>query len=288
MNVTRRHQLCLAVVCSLIIGAAATRAADVPARPSAGCSAATLDRGRELHRTIDVDGVSRAYILDVPDSVQPKKPAPLVLDFHGFGHSAEGVWNVSGFKPLAARDGVIMVYPDGLPVHLLGRDAPGWEIFTTGKNRDLALTTMLLDHLEKTYCIDRARVFSTGFSNGAYFTYLLACRMADRFAAVAPVSGGQVPGACDPGRAVPVLIHHGRQDDLVPVAQARAARDAWIQRDRCHEHVSNGCERHRDCRDGSEVEYCEGDFAHRWPLDATERIWEFFRAHAMPVKTSDQ
>ena len=284
MNVTLRHRLCLAAVLCVAMGAAATHAADIAPRPSAGCSAEKLETGRGVSHTIDVDGVKRAYVLDVPASVQPKKPVPVLFDFHGFGHSAAGVWNVSGFKPLAARDGFITVYPDGLPVHLLGRDAPGWEIFTTEKNRDLAFTARLLDDLERTYCIDRARVFSTGFSNGAYFSYLLACQMADRFAAVAPVSGGLTAGTCNPGRAVPVLIHHGRQDELVPVAQARAARDAWVQRDGCREHLSNGCERHRACRDGSEVEYCEGDFAHHWPPEATQRIWDFFRAHPMPGK----
>jgi polyhydroxybutyrate depolymerase len=273
----------IAFTCALLL-AAEGRAVDVAPRPSAGCSVDTLETGRELQRTIDIDGTKRAYILDVPDSIRAKKPAPLLFDFHGFGHSAAGVWNVSGFKALAARDGVIVVYPDGLPVHLLGRDAPGWEIFKSEGNRDLALTAQLLDQLERTYCIDQARVFATGFSNGAYFSYLLACRMADRFAAIAPVSGGQVAVECNPRRAVPVLIHHGRQDDLVPIAQARAARDAWVQRDGCRAQASNGCERHRECRDGSEVEYCEGDFAHHWPPEATERIWEFFRAHPMPEK----
>jgi len=284
MNAIIGHRLRLVVVGALVMHAAVTRAVDVAPQPSTGCSTGTLETGRRLERKIDVDGVSRAYILDVPDSIQSKKPVPLLFDFHGFGHSAAGVWNVSGFKALAGREGFMTVYPDGLPVHLLGHDAPGWQIFTIEKNRDLALTTQLLDYLERTYCIDLARVFSTGFSNGAYFSSLLACQMADRFAAVAPVSGGQTAVACTPGRGIPVLIHHGRQDNVVPVAQARAARDAWIQRDACQEHVSNGCERHRMCRDGSEVEYCEGDFTHTWPQEATERIWEFFRAHPMPPK----
>jgi len=272
----------LTVVTSILVQSVVlSHAAEVAPQPSAGCSVTKLETGRGQQRHIAVDGVSRAYIIDVPDGVQSRKPLPLLFDFHGFGHSAAGVWNVSGFKPLAARDGFITVYPDGLPVHLLGRDAPGWEIFTTESNRDLEFTKRLLDELERTYCIDRARVFCTGFSNGAYFSYLLACQMADRFAAVAPVSGGQTPGACTPTRAVPVLIHHGRQDEMVPVAQARAARDAWVQRDGCRESVKNGCEDYRQCRDGSEVEYCEGDFAHYWPPEATERIWEFFRAHPM-------
>ncbi len=269
----------LAIGVSMLGGLAAAR--EIPPLASTGCRAATVETGRPLQRTIDVDGVSRAYILDVPERIQPKTPVPVLFDFHGFGHSAAGVWRVSGFKELAARDGFITVYPDGLPVHLLGRDAPGWQIFSSEGNRDLTFTARLLDHIERTYCIDRARIFSTGFSNGAYFSHLLACRMADRFAAIAPVSGAQLPGACDPGRGVPVLIHHGRQDELVPVAQARAARDAWIQRNRCRQQVSDGCERHRKCRDGSEVQYCEGDFAHHWPPEATERIWQFFRAHPM-------
>lgn len=265
-------------------GIAPARAADVPPRPSVGCAAASIETGRELHRTVDVNGASRAYIIDVPEGIKPKTPVPLLFDFHGFGHSAAGVWKVSKFKELAARDGFITVYPDGLPVHLLDRDGQGWEIFTAESNRDLAFTTQLLDSLERTYCIDRARVFATGFSNGAFFSNLLGCTMPERFAAVAPVSGGRITVPCDPTRGVPVLIHHGRQDELVPIEQARQERDVWLGKNRCHEHVADGCEQHRDCRDGAEVVYCEEDFAHHWPVAATERIWEFFRKHPMTGK----
>jgi polyhydroxybutyrate depolymerase len=256
-----------------------------------------VEQGRELHRAIDVGGVRRSYILDVPERVQPHAPVPLLFDFHGFGHSAAGLWRVSGFHELAAHDGFITVYPDGLPVHLLGRDAPGWEIFSTVDNRDLALTATLLDRLESEYCIDEARVFATGFSNGAFFTHLLGCTMADRFAAIAPVSGGLITTPCAPARGVSVLIHHGRHDPLIEVQRGRNARDAWIEKDKCHQpsetaregmrpprerQASSGCEWHRHCRDGAEVEYCEDDGEHRWPAQATERIWSFFRDHPMP------
>src|SRR5205085_2662198 len=128
--------------------------------------------------------------------------------------------------------------------------------FTTARNRDLSFTLRLLDHLADAYCIDRARVFATGFSNGAFFSHLLGCAAADRFAAVAPVSGAlTVP--CAPARAVPVLIYHGRQDDIVSVDQARRARDAWVEQNGCREQEHDGCEVHRGCRDGAEVEYCE-------------------------------
>ncbi len=268
----------LAAACLMACGAAA---AEVAARPSTGCSAATIQTGRRLERTLDVDGVTRKYILDVPEQIQPGKPVPVLFDFHGFGHSASGVWNVSRFRDLAPQERFITVYPDGLPVTLMEQTDRGWEIFTTDGNRDVAFTRRLLDDLERTYCIDRARLFATGFSNGAFFSALLACTMSDRFAAVAPVSGGPLPVSCAPSRAVPVLIHHGRRDERIDVAKARRARDAWVEKNGCHEHTSNGCDWYRGCRDGAEVEYCEDDGEHYWPVEATGRIWEFFRAHPM-------
>jgi polyhydroxybutyrate depolymerase len=302
-TVRAAHYIAIALLAcgpGALVGAHWASAATVAARPSAGCRAESLEHSRELHRTIDVGGVQRSYILDVPERVQPHAPVPLLFDFHGFGHSAAGLWRVSGFHELAARDGFITVYPDGLPVHLLGREAPGWEIFTTAGNRDLALTATLLDRLEADYCIDEARVFATGFSNGAFFTHLLGCTMADRFAAIAPVSGGLITTPCAPARGVPVLIHHGRRDALIEVQRGRNARDAWIEKDQCNEpsektaregmrtpreeQASNGCEWHHHCRDGAEVEYCEDDGEHRWPVEATERIWNFFRDHPMPKR----
>lgn len=271
----------LAAVVIASAGNAAASSADIAPLPSTGCSTSAIEHGRELQRTIEVNGTSRAYILDVPDSVQAQRPVPLLFDFHGFGHSAGGVWQVSKFKELAVRDGFITVYPDGLPVHLMGHDGAGWEIFSVDGNRDLAFVTRLLEELERTYCIDGARIFSTGFSNGAFFSNLLGCAMADRFAAIAPVSGGTLTVPCTPSRAMPVLIHHGRKDSRVAVDQARQTRDAWVEKDGCHEHSSDACEWYRGCRDGAEVGYCEDDGDHHWPLPATERIWEFFRKHPL-------
>ena len=262
----------------------------VPARPSAGCSLQQVEHGRRLAGSIDVGGVKRTYVLDVPDSVRATTPAALLLDFHGFGHSGAGVWNVSGFRQLATDAGFITVYPEGLPVRLHLRDqereAPGWEMFSVDGNRDLAFVRALLDDLERRYCIDRARVFATGFSNGAFFSALLGCTMSDRIAAVAPVSGGALRVDCAPARGVPIFIQHGRQDDLVPIDSARAARDAWLRINQCavEQKAADGpsCERWSACRAGAVVEYCEGDYTHTWPPGATERVWKFLQNHPLP------
>jgi polyhydroxybutyrate depolymerase len=279
----RRLRACrLAVLLHGALLALVVAPAQATVQPSEGCSLAHLPTGRPISGRIEVDGQLREYLLDAPDSLQPHAPVPLLFDFHGFGHSATGVWNVSRFRDFAADKRFLTVYPDGLPVELLGRRARGWEMFTVDGNRDLAFVRRLLDQLERTYCIDSRRIFATGFSNGAFFTHLLGCTMADRVAAIAPVSGGRAPVACAPTRPVPVLLHHGRNDPLIPVAQARMARDAWAHLNGCHGRMADGCERYLDCRDDATVEYCEDDGAHRWPLAATERIWEFFARHPLP------
>jgi polyhydroxybutyrate depolymerase len=276
------------LVLFLVVGASLAAAAPAP-RPSAGCASSTVERGRRLERGLDVDGTRRAFILDVPNAVKPGDPAPLLLDFHGFGHSGAGVWGASAFKELATRVGFITVYPEGLPVRLTirgeEREGAGWEMYTLDGNRDLAFVRALLDELERRYCIDRRRIYATGFSNGAFFSSLLGCAMADRIAAVAPVSGGPLRVACAPVRPVPILIQHGRQDPLIPVEYARTAVDAWVAADGCDAAAKQpdgpSCQRYPRCRGDATVEYCEEDYAHTWPPQATERVWEFLREHPM-------
>jgi len=303
----------------------ASSAVSVPARPSSGCRASRPpERGERLDRSIEVGGVERRYVLDVPTEPDPGTPLPLLLDFHGLGHSGAGVWEVSGFRALARRTPFVTAYPEGLPVRLVTPrrvfEGVGWEVQRVEGNRDLAFVGALVDRIAADHCIDLARVWATGFSNGAYLAQLLGCAMADRIAAVAPVAGGvlrDVP--CEPVRAVPILVHHGRWDGVIPIGQGRAARDAWTKVDACDvddpaapsatpgrpapaasppgaavvddeaareaaEAASVSCEIRTSCRAGSMVGWCEGDFGHWWPAGASERIRDFLFAHPMPPR----
>ncbi|MFM7140352.1 MAG: alpha/beta hydrolase family esterase, partial [Alphaproteobacteria bacterium] len=214
-------------------------AISIPARPSPGCRATRpAERGERLDRVIEVAGVDRRYVLDVPSAPDPRTPLPLLLDFHGLGHSGAGVWKVSGFRALARETPFVTAYPEGLPVRLVTPtrvfEGVGWEVQRIEGNRDLAFVSALVDRIAGEYCIDLARVWATGFSNGAFLAQLLGCTMADRIAAVAPVSGGALRDvSCEPSRPVPILIHHGRWDPIIPVGQGRAARDAWTKVDAC-------------------------------------------------------
>lgn len=276
---------------ALSLTAVESRAVD----PSPGCSVPTLEHGRRIERKITAAGVERQYILDAPDNLRPKEPVPLLFDFHGFNHSGAGVWKVSKFGQLAEKEPFIAVYPTGLPItiELRGetRSGPGWQMHTGDDNRDVAFTMAMLAEIEHRYCIDRDRVYSTGFSNGAFFSVLLGCTQSERFAAIAPVSGAAIRDDCKPSRPVPVMIHHGTADDLIPVERARASRDQWLAANGCDAsgdtmEEAPRCQRNATCRDGAVVVYCEEDFAHTWPPQATERIWTFLKAHSRSLGRS--
>lgn len=117
---------------------------------------------------------------------------------------------------------------------------------------DVTFTLELLDEIQKTYCIDPARIYAAGKSNGGGFTTILACDAdaTKRIAAFAPVSGAiylnadQKLPACNPSRLpIPIMEFHGFKDTTIPYAGGINTRgnanstnvvawvDDWAKRD---------------------------------------------------------
>jgi polyhydroxybutyrate depolymerase len=194
-----------------------TAPAGVEAVPSPGCGggdvaevAARATAIREERRTLDVDGVARWYLVTVPEAHDGAMPVPLVLDFHGLAEGAEIHTKMSAFSDVAEDKGFVVAFPQGTgaPVQ--------WKTTTADPaNPDLAYVTRLLDTLGQELCLDESRVYATGLSMGAMMSSTLACTMADRFAAIAPVAGVADPDPCEPGRPVPVLAFHGTADEIL-------------------------------------------------------------------------
>ena len=83
---------------------------------------------------------------------------------------------------------------------------------------EIAFVAALLDDLQATVAIDRARVYATGISNGGMMAYEVACALADRIAAIAVVAGEMTAlDRCRPSRPVPVLVIHGSADRNLPI-----------------------------------------------------------------------
>jgi polyhydroxybutyrate depolymerase len=155
-----------------------------------------------------VDGVERWYLLTIPERVADRA-LPVVLDFHGLAEGAEIHTRMSQFSDLAEDEGFVAAFPHGTGTPV------GWDLTTGEGNADVRFVRTMLDELGRSMCIDESRVYATGLSMGGMFSSTLACTMADRITAVAPVAGLFEPDHCRPSRAVPLLTYHGTADPFL-------------------------------------------------------------------------
>jgi polyhydroxybutyrate depolymerase len=127
---------------------------------------------------------------------------------------------------LADRHGFVLVSPQGT----------GANVFWNHRQRpegppDVAFLGSVIDAVEHDLCIDRTRIYLTGYSNGAFMASTLGCVMADRLAAIAPVAGARFDAGCAPSRPLPVLAFHGTADPIVAFDGGTSARGGSLQFD---------------------------------------------------------
>ncbi len=209
--------------------------------------------------------------------------APVVFGWHGFGSRPE--WILRGLEVDEQwRDAIVIApYGEGRTFEQFG-DAvqPGWQV-AKGEldDRDLKLFDVIVQQLRDTGCGDLDRVYTTGFSNGGFFSNVLACHRADAIAAAAPTGGG---GPFQPGCGRPpaVLITHGRADDVVAFSMAEHTWSTWLLEAGCPSAPGPegaSCVRASGCKDDALVEFCAFDGRHEWPAGHAAKIAAFLRGH---------
>src|SRR5437763_5257907 len=168
-----------------------------------------------------VTGAPLDTILRVPARARGHR-APLILALHFATGTGAQMERESRYTGEASRSGFVVAYPTASANHF-------WAI-----DRDLGRLTKTLDAIESVACVDPARVYVSGISNGGFMATVLACRMADRVAAAALFAPGiNGIGACAPSRPVPVLEVHGTSDPIVPYRGVPAFIAGWARRDGC-------------------------------------------------------
>jgi polyhydroxybutyrate depolymerase len=187
--------------------------------PSVGCRLAPSPSVTNQREDITVSGVDRWYLLSTPappaqeaasNGSPSPEPRPLVLDFHGLAEGAVVHSTTTQFGALGQQDGFVVAFPNGTgsPVQ--------WNVTAPGSsNPDLQFVTAMLTQLESTQCIDTSRVYASGFSDGSFMVSQLACTMSTKFAAIAAVSGLQLPRPCQTKRRVPIITFHGTADPIL-------------------------------------------------------------------------
>ena len=277
-----------------------------------------------INASITHDGIQRDYILYIPELYDGSSAVPLVLNFHGYGSNANEQMFYGDFRDIADTEGFLLVHPEGTT--FIGNQF--WNVGFPGISStidDVGFTEALIDELATLYTIDLERVYATGMSNGGFMSFLLACQLSEKIAAVASVTGSMTQDTfndCNAQLPTPVLQIHGTEDDVVlyngntlsiPIADVISY---WVDYNNCETTPTTTTFPDIDPSDGSTIEhsvYEDGDNGittehmkvigggHTWPgsvintggtnqdIDASMEIWLFFSRFDIngPLSTDD-
>ena len=128
---------------------------------------------------------------------------------------------MTGFDRIAARDGIIAVYPDGTA------RLPGIRFLTWNAGHccgaameanvdDVGFIGAIIDALVSNGRADPSRVYVTGMSNGAMMAHRLGRELSTKLAAIAPVVGAVFGDEPPPRAPVPAFVIVGAEDQSVP------------------------------------------------------------------------
>ena len=203
--------------------------------PYFGRTRLTATTGAAVFDVQMVKDLSLTHLVREPTARSAGKP-PLLLLLHGVGSNEADLFGLAPY--LDAR---FLVVSARAPV-VMGYDAYGWfniEFTPAGLVADVAQAraslrrlAVFLDELTDAYSADPRRVYLLGFSQGAMMSLGLTLSHPSKVAGVVAMSG-RFPAEllaeardADALAGLPVLVTHGTLDQVLPVANGRAVRDA--------------------------------------------------------------
>jgi predicted peptidase len=157
------------------------------------------------------------YLVFLPEDYgkDPAKKWPLMIFLHGSGERGNDVNMVKAHGPPK-----IVETQKDFPFILVSPQCPagtGWHVPELNQ---------LLDHIMAGYSVDADRVYATGLSMGGFATWDWATQSPDRFAAIAPMSGGGNATNAHRIAKLPIWVFHGEADPVVPIAKSQEMVDA--------------------------------------------------------------
>jgi len=246
-------------------------------KPSKGCSATPVAAPMSGMASFDVGGMSRDYIIRIPEGYDGTSPMRIIFAFHGGSGSAVQVDNGDPPNTGLAATG---------PYYGIKEHADAHTIFVAGQAKgtwndgDIDYVKALVAKLEDELCLDESRILATGFSMGGIMTLRVACNMYDVFRAVAPMSCSLSASNCPAGgEHIAYWSSHGEQDTTINISNGEAARDEFAKRNGCSMTTmpvgSDGCVAYQGCDEGYPVNFCPFMGIHEPPPFSGPEIWAF-------------
>jgi polyhydroxybutyrate depolymerase len=184
----------------------------------------TFVQAQQKTEHFTIDGHNREFITYLPAASNQKDKMPVIISLHGRLGTAVGMVKFADFRPIADREKVIIVCPQGINRSWNdGRQTPA-----NGKGiNDVKFIDSLISYIIRNYDADASRVYVTGMSNGGFMASRLACELNHRIAAVAVVAASMDDGVgYEPRMTMPIMYIQGTVDPLVPFQGGLMNNDA--------------------------------------------------------------
>jgi polyhydroxybutyrate depolymerase len=223
----------------------------------------------------------RRYFTNPPKTYDPSKPWPVTFwgNGCGTGSSAEGELLMGGPAStnsvqvqVLAFKGCFSAGPDG----------------DNANSPELPYFDQVLTEVEAEYCIDKSKVYVSGYSSGAWFTGLMACNRATVIAGIGLAAGGlQLNHDPCTGQTAGIVVR-GTGDGGTPEAQTLALVNSLVTRNGCSmttapwdpgETAFNAapCLAYQGCQAGFAVVYCPVPGGHTDGGSITSQgFWKFW------------
>jgi poly(hydroxyalkanoate) depolymerase family esterase len=242
--------------------------------------------GLSFADNINVNGTNRDMLVYAPKNIE--KNRPLIIQMHGYNQDAAYQKNAAKWEPVADTGRFVVVFPNG--------QNKAWD---TGGDKDLNFIKAIINEMSNKYGIDKKRVYVSGFSMGGMMSYVVANKMSDQIAAIAPVSGGGAPSTAK--RAMPIMHTHGTTDDVVNYNSTVNTLKNWVPFNKCSSNSEKikpypktksgsaaSLEIWSGCSDGVEIRLLTIDGKGHWysmdeavSVNTSVEIWNFVKRYSL-------
>ena len=199
---------------------------------SASVGAASSKRRIPPAIKLNVDGMTRNFILHIPDAYTADHRVPLVVVLHGRGGSGPKAAQNLEWMEKADEENFVVAFPSakGTP-----KTWNSGHFKLSYERDDVTFLKRVMEYAERNYSIDGRRIFIVGEGSGGMMAYRMAGEMPDKFAAVG-VFGGSIGATVrgksyrvpQPTQPVPLIHIHGMRDPKVPFGGASLQEPKYI------------------------------------------------------------